>query len=370
MKYGVLVHKHTQNLGDDIQSFAISQHLPSVDYMVDREELDTFQSENNEPVSLIMSAWWLWKRWNWPPASCILPKLTGMHVAKKPIDKSGTPIFNECFEGIGGEYLKSYGPVGCRDYSTIKMFKEINIDAYFSGCITLTLPKMEKVKLDKEYICLVDVDKRIENKIRKKVKGKDIEIKIMTHNVDYRNSSASWEERAEYVKEILTVYQNAKCVITRRLHVALPCLAMDVPVLCIWNNLKGRRFSPYKDWLCTASTEQFLKGKCDYDFLNPKENLQKHLETREILIQDIKKFIDDNKDVKTVDDFIKTQYTDIEKMEWQNQLMKETLDKWLYGNRDLLGKLKELLKVNEYLMKQKKLYCLMKSFGEKMRRSK
>ena len=51
MKYGVLWRKTTKNIGDDIQSYAESVWLPSVDYMVDIEELDSFKAEDDEPVA-------------------------------------------------------------------------------------------------------------------------------------------------------------------------------------------------------------------------------------------------------------------------------------------------------------------------------
>ena len=37
------------------------------------------------------------------------------------------------------DYLSSHEPIGCRDIHTVNFLKEHNIDAYFSGCLTLTL---------------------------------------------------------------------------------------------------------------------------------------------------------------------------------------------------------------------------------------
>jgi hypothetical protein len=37
------------------------------------------------------------------------------------------------------DYLKRYGPVGCRDWSTVYILREYDIPAFFSGCITSTL---------------------------------------------------------------------------------------------------------------------------------------------------------------------------------------------------------------------------------------
>ena len=60
MKYGVISHKTTTNLGDDIQTYAAVKLLPHVDYVLTREKLDTFHSENDEPVAVVMNAWWMW----------------------------------------------------------------------------------------------------------------------------------------------------------------------------------------------------------------------------------------------------------------------------------------------------------------------
>ena len=78
MKFGVVIHKPTMNLGDDIQTYAAAKLLPHVDYQIDREYISDFKSENDEPVAVIMNAWWMWKKWNWPPADCIIPKLLSM----------------------------------------------------------------------------------------------------------------------------------------------------------------------------------------------------------------------------------------------------------------------------------------------------
>ena len=71
MKFGVVIHKPTMNLGDDIQTYAAAKLLPHVDYQIDREYISDFKSENDEPVAVIMNAWWMWKKWNWPPGHSV-----------------------------------------------------------------------------------------------------------------------------------------------------------------------------------------------------------------------------------------------------------------------------------------------------------
>lgn len=61
MKFGIVIHKSTMNLGDDIQTYAAAKLLPHVDYQIDREYVSDFESKDNEPVAVIMNAWWMWK---------------------------------------------------------------------------------------------------------------------------------------------------------------------------------------------------------------------------------------------------------------------------------------------------------------------
>lgn len=139
----------------------------------------------------------MWRKWNWPPAKCIIPYLTSMHFMNWGIDNWGTSIKDEILYGIGGEYLNSYGPVGCRDINTLKLFKKHKIKSYFSGCITLTLPKMKKRKNKKEYICVVDVPQNIIDKVEAICNQNNLELKVLTHWLDDNNQKLSWNKRKE-----------------------------------------------------------------------------------------------------------------------------------------------------------------------------
>ncbi len=342
MKYGILIHKYSHNIGDDIQSYATSLFLPSIDYIVDREELDTFKSKNDELVAIIMNAWFLWKKWNWPPSNFIIPKLTGVHVASWGIDKWGSPLKDEFMEGIGGEWLKAYSPVGCRDNNTLEICKKYEIESYLSGCITLTLPKQKIVTPKKEYICVVDLPYLIERKVRKIAKKKNLEVKVISHDLDYDSDELTWEERKKHVEDLLTIYQNAKCVVTIRLHVALPCLAMETPVLCIRDDIKENdRFSPYNQYLYCTTGNEFLKGKYKYDISNPPKNKEDYKKMRQDIIDNVTQFIKytQNENMKD-EDYVKIQYTEDEKNKWQTKLMKYTLNKWLFDNREYTEELK------------------------------
>ncbi len=180
MKYGVLWRKTTKNIGDDIQSYAASVWLPRVDYMVDIEDLDSFTAEDDEPVATIMSAWYMWHKWNWPPSKYVYPMWIGFHYNDiQRGRKRGMPSKFEYLTGPGWEYLKKYEPIGCRDYYTQERLEERGIANYYSGCVTLTLPKREIKKPEKEYVVLVGVAKRVEKAVKKQLEGSDIEVKVI-----------------------------------------------------------------------------------------------------------------------------------------------------------------------------------------------
>ena len=345
MKFGVIMHKTTQNIGDDIQTFAAMQHLPHTDYFLDRECLDEFRTEDGKPAAVLMAAWYMWNKWNWPPSDYIVPLLTGMHFSDhQASEQVGSPVKTEFLTGCGAEYMNANGPVGCRDMYTLNKFKELGLDAFFSGCITLTLPKMEKKTPEKEYICAVDLPPEILKKLKEIVAGR-CEIIETTHYKDYRNSDATWEEREKAVIELLTIYQNAKCVVTRRLHCALPCLAMEVPVF-VTNRHKrpvSGRFDPYYDWIKHCTYKTFLAEKFKYDFLNPPQNSKKYLPVREDMIKSIEEFVekykDENGDPK---DYVKTTYTEEELYKWKAKTMRECMNAWFKVTDAEERELKEL----------------------------
>jgi len=342
MKFGVLVNNNNVNLGDDIQSYAAAQFLPKIDYFVDRETIDTFQSDNNEAVACIFSAWWMRKKWNFPPASCLYPKLISMHLTNFEIPKKAAPFYTRMWEGVGGDYMRTFAPVGARDKRTFNILKKLDIPAYFSGCVTLTLPKQPIIKKEKEYICLVDLEPAVEKRVVEMLSNTNVELKIMTQNRKKQRrgkEDCSWECRTRETEELLTIYQNAKCVITRRLHVALPCLAMEVPVFVVFFKT-NIRFSGYLEMLHMATPEEFLQGDYEYDFLNPPQNKPDYLHYRNQLTTQLKAFVAEAEMLDNVPKQLP--YTEEEKKEWQFEVMKDTLNQYQPAANKMVVELEQL----------------------------
>ncbi|MDD6037332.1 MAG: polysaccharide pyruvyl transferase family protein [bacterium] len=353
MKYGVLFNKNNVNLGDDIQAYATARFYPSLDYFVDREHIHQFRSENNEPVAVIMNAWYMWEKWHWPPSRCIVPHMVGFHYADHELSlQPGSPLKYEALEGLGGEYLKAYSPIGCRDYYTMGQLEKLGIDCYFSGCITLTLPQMPIVKPEKEYICIVDVDKAVQKKLVDLLKDSGYEIKIMTHTGS-RDENRTWEQRKEKVEELLTTYRNAKCVITKKLHCSLPCLSQGTPVVLIKQMDDDIRFSPYYSFLHYIKTDDFLAGNYEYDFNNTKPNKPDYITVREALIKSCEDFVARiSTEERSAEELDRFTATDEEVYQWRYDLMDRTLRMWLEKTRQEHKDLKKLKSERTRLKKQ------------------
>ena len=158
----------------------------------------------------------------WPPASNINPLLVSVNLSNNNFIRNMLSHKNK-------EYLIEHSPIGARDLYTLKVLQKENILAYFSGCLTLTLPKNEYITR-RDYILCIDVEKEIVNKLRKHASRRIYEFSTVA-SYQYLDC----KEKFRYAFGLLNAYQSAAGVITSRLHAAMPCLALKTPVLLVRN---------------------------------------------------------------------------------------------------------------------------------------
>lgn len=378
MQYGLLICKNTDNIGDDVQTYAQRRFLPRVDHYIDREHLDTFFPEKNvnEPVAVIMNAWYMYQKFNWPPSPYIYPLFISMHISKNDYFGIGTDFL----EGIGKEYLQEYEPIGARDISTLQILKEKEIQAYLSGCLTLTL-KLDKEKHVGDIVYLVDIDTETSEIIKKQFPNENYQ--VIKHEVDYTVGDISYDKRMELVEQLLEKYQDAKCVITSRLHCALPCLALETPVLMVYEDAFEDRIKTFLDLLHYVRRSELQGEKLNYNISSPVENKNEYLKIRKELENTCKEFIrlcekNTKRYEKQETELWKSHW--IEKASWQKNLLdnsellfRKELNKqqkwikiieddkyWLNGQvenykarvRELENYIEELLKAKSWLEKQ------------------
>ena len=272
MKYGLIVFSKTDNLGDDIQSYATMTHLPHIDYIIERENMDNFVPNDNHIVAVIMAGWFLYSHLNWPPSPYIYPLNISMHFDTYYSKYLGNSLEkNMVLEGYGAQWLNSNGPVGVRDYFTLNLLSGFGISSYFSGCITTTLKKFPNVTKHNEIVA-VDVSPQIIEYVQQHSNKKVI---VKTHKI--KLELIPLRERFQLVEEYLKLYQGASLVITSRLHAALPCLALGTPVLFVKDTKFFNRIGTYMPYVHNEFEYNILHSDFHYDFDNPLGNPTSYL---------------------------------------------------------------------------------------------
>ncbi len=129
--------------------------------------------------------------------------------------------------------LRKYEPIGCRDLHTYRMLRKEGLDAYINGCMTITLPK-RKVNNEANKVYLIDIPDELRRYLPAWVKYNCIET---TQNFFDDDVAGCTEEFTQ--KQYEEYINNAKLVVTSRLHCALPCAAAGIPVILA---LKAKSF--------------------------------------------------------------------------------------------------------------------------------
>jgi hypothetical protein len=222
MRYGQLTVR-AGNIGDDLQSLAACQHLPvRPTVWVDRDTIhrDSHGDGRAGPTAVIMNGWFSGNAEAWPPAPSIHPIFVGFHVCgrfKPSVARHA-------------EYLKAFEPIGVRDAATGRFLEQLGIRTETTYCLTLTFPcRQRRPSAGKVFIVDAE-DVAIPKSLRRGA------IK-MTHSMPPLGPEAT----LPFAQTLLDMYRDeASLVITTRLHTALPCLAMGIPVVFFGSPADGR----------------------------------------------------------------------------------------------------------------------------------
>lgn len=266
------------NIGDSIQALAASQFLENSSLFIQRESLNSYSGER---CNMIMNGWYMDHPENWPPSPKINPLYVALHINHKTRDLMLTD------KSI--EYFKRHEPIGCRDRRTERLLKERGVDAYFSGCLTLTFGEKYLSKKRSGVCYIVDVPVwrilsvrekgslifslvynfrpilKLYNKRAYVALGAKSFIERVMHialfymdytqfftkdillNAEYiahtiERGDKSDEQLLNISEELVKKYSQAVLVITNRIHCALPCLGLETPVIYI-NDVKQNHIS-------------------------------------------------------------------------------------------------------------------------------
>lgn len=250
------------NIGDYIQALASSQFYPCVDGFIQREALKEYDGDQ---AKMIMNGWYMENPSHWPPSEKISPLFVAFHINVTRKDQILTKR--------GLEYLKRHEPIGCRDTYTRDLLQANGVDAYFSGCMTLTLGYKYKQEKRKDLLYFVEPYLNTQRNIfhyipkigyfLKNIKKISIVSKkwyghhsiksllksmllLETYSQMFSESDilsarfvsqagGKWPESDEELlgvaEQLVKEYAQASLVVTSRIHCALPCLGLETPVL-------------------------------------------------------------------------------------------------------------------------------------------
>lgn len=260
-KFALFYYPTSRNIGDDIQSIAAKQFLPTVDYLVDRDNqtvlwdymgAKTVSDANipNKSIKIIQNGWFDGRQTKFPPHRTLNPLFISFHLNETPDlykekeyarlavtarhnDKLLTPDVIEYFQGLGT-------PIGTRDLHTLQMLEKSGVSAFHTSCLTLTL-EGQRIGLsnppnEKTNIIVVDAYHR-ETELYGKI-PLDIREKAerLTHGLTHE-VIPDFSKKHSLALSLLQKYQDARMVITDRLHVALPSLALGTPVFFIYSKM-------------------------------------------------------------------------------------------------------------------------------------
>ncbi len=219
-----LSYKASTNLGDEIQTLAALNVLKKLgikcDGFVDRDN-----PQITDKVNLLVNGF--------IPQSSLESKISNDNI---------NPIFNNfhlnyrCLDNTLSKsinQLKRFAPIGCRDRGTHDLLQKHDVDSFFNYCLTLTFERRKK-EPNNGKIVVVDLDSFVP--IPKNIKKK--ERMYVTHEAVNHYSHST---KMIMAQELLDLYRDqASLVITSKLHCALPCVAMGIPVILFGDHTEPR----------------------------------------------------------------------------------------------------------------------------------
>lgn len=237
------------NLGDIIQGLAAKQFLPNEAKPVNREKLNLLPSE---PSLLIANGWYQHEFDNFPPPSEVIPFYISVHIAKSDFIKIKT---------IRAHFKKN-APIGCRDSKTLWLMRGFGIPAYYSSCLTLTFISSNfKLENKSEVIWVDNIDHPIPIKIEQKLNELlPNGFSKISHDPLSRflKFETYVEDNTELTFSLFKRYEEAKLVLTTKIHCALPCIGMGVPVILIHPNPNDPRLTVLSKLIKIISYEELM----------------------------------------------------------------------------------------------------------------
>ncbi|MGN0746073.1 MAG: polysaccharide pyruvyl transferase family protein, partial [Aristaeellaceae bacterium] len=180
------------------------------------------------------------------------PVMVGAHFSRE--DVWGIPL--AALDGAGLDYLRACGTVGCRDQASMALMEAMRLPCRLTACLTLTLDGPKIPDGERKGILCCDVPEDVLHAVENAVPA--MEVTSVTHRMD--SAPQDYHQRMEAARAMLARYARARCVVTRRLHCAMACLAIGTPVVLLYHAdyEDVSRFAPMSDMVRVQPVTDFL----------------------------------------------------------------------------------------------------------------
>lgn len=232
MLYGVPIYEYklldtygdsTYNLGDYIQSYAIYEFYRSIGISesdIIYVSIEDLSSYSGPYVIILFNMYGGLLNINISPY--IIPVFWGFSFAG---------YINERIASV----LKLHEPIGCRDLTTLNNVRSCGVEAFLSGCITLTLTKRSNIVSDGKYY-LIDTPSELDDYIPNELQNKIVRYShIVSAELPFKKEEAILHYK-DAIDRLNTYKNEAEVVVTGRLHCASPCIALGIPVIIVKKN--------------------------------------------------------------------------------------------------------------------------------------
>ncbi|TWG89432.1 polysaccharide pyruvyl transferase [Mesorhizobium sp. J18] len=238
------------NLGDNAQSIAVRRiykQLGIDDMNIVEVNRDTLPEYAGGKTLLIMNG--VFYRNSFPLPAGIIPVFIGFHAPENVIAEQQ-------------ELLRRYQPIGCRDEITTARIRKLGIEAFTTGCLTLTLPnRADKPETPKLLVVYGSGAGYLPPMAIKKAPSRLLNnAELIYHRFHASKFPFDAEMRREaelYEQALFKKYcREATLVLTSLHHVATPCMAFGIPVIiCRMRN--DARFSMVEKLLPIYTPDKF-----------------------------------------------------------------------------------------------------------------
>lgn len=249
MKYGVLGFSYsgfdhfaksvvdsgfyTSNLGDNAQTVASRNAWRSIGVSDDdmiKIDRDTLSTYDGPQAYLLMNGVFTHK--NLPTPASITPIFLGFNADPNTIAQHA-------------DWLRTFAPIGCRDHNTARICQQNGIYAFVTGCVTMTFPPRATTPENGRLFIVTGWADFMPLSILRHLPEHMFENAEFIHHrhVEGRFPLPAQDQdlNENYERHLIQRYANeASLVITPLLHVATPCLAMQVPVIVCRTNYDAR----------------------------------------------------------------------------------------------------------------------------------